>query len=181
MADNGRARLGEVEGYFSRLAPGPAGREIRTVAGGSRASEPRVDASPFDYRSSPAQPAGSYFGLGEFYGRPQEPWGGDSVGLTATEPENRRYTELLDGPPAALRSEGPYVGSWSDIFADLSVPAPAPTSDLGGNDQVDWISSLLVGAVAAVAFCWGVAQRHKVATALWAAVVVAWVVPMVIR
>lgn len=181
MADNGRARLAEVEHQFSRLASGAAGRQERTIISGSRAPEPRINAFADDHGGASAQPRNSHYGLAEFYGAREEPWGGASVGLTATQPENRRYTELLDGPPAALRPEGPHVGTWSSIFDRDGLHSADPAPDLGRDDEVDWVPAVMVGAAAAVAFCWGVVQRHKVASALWAAVIVAWIMPLVIR
>lgn len=179
MADNA-ARLDDAAWGFSRISPGTHGREITTDPRGSRASEPRIDAFADDYRGATAQPAASHYGLAEFYGQRQEQWGGASVGLTS-EPQHRRHTELLDGPPAALRADGPHVGTWSSIFDSAGLLAPDPAADLGGGDEVAWLPALLVGASATVAFCWGVVQNHKVASALWAAVIVAWLMPLVVR
>ena len=180
MADNA-ARLDDAAWGFSRISPGAHGREITTDPRGSRASEPRIDASESYYGGASTQPVASRWGLAEFYGERPEPWGGSSVGLTSTQPVYGRHTELLDGPSPALRAEGLHVGSWSDIFDSPGLRAADPASDLGGSDEVDWLSALLVSAGAALAFCWGVVQRHKLASALWAAVIVTWLMPFVVR
>jgi len=181
MADNGRARLGPVEGYYSGLASQPSRREIRTADRGSCPPEPGIDALTVDHGGSSTQPAGSYYGLAEFYGRREEPWGGDSVGIAANDPQNRRHAELPDGPSATFRAEGPHVGTWSSIFDSPRVHPAASTSDVGGDDQVAWVPAFMVGAGAALAFCWGAMQRHKVASALWAAVALVYLIPLLVN
>ena len=181
MADqNGRARLDEVQWQFSRLAPGPSGREVHAATGGSRTPEPRIDAFAPYYGSAPAQPAGTYLGLREIYGAREEPWGSASVGIT-TAPGNRRHTEFPDGIAPVLRPESSHLGSWSDIFNSPGLHSPAPSPDLGGNDQMDWFSVFVAAASTVLASFWGAVQRHKMAAVLWAAVLVAYVAPLIVR
>lgn len=175
MADNGRARLEEIEWRFSRLDHRSSGREVRPTDHQPRPTSQRSDTYPFDDGRDAARPATSHYGLREIYADPKEPWGGASAGLTSDL--DRRYTELFDEPAPTFRPESAHVGTWSSIWDSDPVPVASGPPGVGDDTEVAWYSAALAGAVAAVGMGWGVVKKYPITFCLWAAVLVMWALP----
>ena len=164
MADNGRqTTLGQLSQRFSHVDAGPAGREVRPASGATW---------------QPTPGAGSHdLGLAEIYAdtRPAERWGGDSAGLTASEP---KYSWIFDGIDPARGAGRPQVGPYADAGNPARVGPSSGPADLGSSSEMDWSGApVFLWLTAMAALCWALIKRHPIPVVLWGLVLLVWALP----